>query len=672
MTKQTLSFQAEVAQLLHLVTHSLYSNKEIFLRELISNASDACDKLRYEAINNSALYEDAPNLEVRVSFDKDAKTLTITDNGIGLTQQEAIDNLGTIAKSGTKDFVSKLSGDQKADSQLIGQFGVGFYSGFIVADKITVESRRAGTPAAEGVRWVSDGGEGGMGGGGAFEVETITREKRGTSVTLHLRQDAQDYASAWKVKGIINKYSDHISLPILMEKEEWKDGELINPGDEKGGRQPGAMVATGEWETVNKASALWTRAKKDISPAQYDDFYKQISHDHEAPLAHTHNRVEGSTEYTQLLYIPAKAPMDLWNRDKKGGLKLYVKRVFIMDDAEALLPTYLRFVKGVVDSADLPLNVSRELLQESRDVKAIREGCTKRVLGMLEDLAKHDKPPESAGVIDTAAGVTDVLSEEDKAQAQAGLGKYARFYAQFGAVLKEGLGEDFSNRDRLAKLLRFASSTTDTVSVGFANYKARMKEGQEAIYYITADTLAAAKNSPHLEVFKKKGIEVLLMTDRVDEWALNYVHEFDGTPLQSVAKGAVDLGKLQDETEKKAAEEAAETFKPLLAKLKEALKDKAEDVRVTTRLVDSPACLVVQDHGMSTQLARMLKQAGQDAPEVKPVLEVNAEHPLVKKLDGSVHFNDLAHILFDQALLAEGGMPADPAAYVKRVNALLV
>ena len=672
MTKQTLSFQAEVAQLLHLVTHSLYSNKEIFLRELISNASDACDKLRYEAINNSALYEDAPNLEVRVSFDKDAKTLTITDNGIGLTQQEAIDNLGTIAKSGTKDFVSKLSGDQKADSQLIGQFGVGFYSGFIVADKITVESRRAGTPAAEGVRWVSDGGEGGMGGGGAFEVETITREKRGTSVTLHLRQDAQDYASAWKVKGIINKYSDHISLPILMEKEEWKDGELINPGDEKGGRQPGAMVATGEWETVNKASALWTRAKKDISPAQYDDFYKQISHDHEAPLAHTHNRVEGSTEYTQLLYIPAKAPMDLWNRDKKGGLKLYVKRVFIMDDAEALLPTYLRFVKGVVDSADLPLNVSRELLQESRDVKAIREGCTKRVLGMLEDLAKHDKPPESAGVIDTAAGVTDVLSEEDKAQAQAGLGKYTRFYAQFGAVLKEGLGEDFSNRDRLAKLLRFASSTTDTVSVGFADYKARMKEGQEAIYYITADTLAAAKNSPHLEVFKKKGIEVLLMTDRVDEWALNYVHEFDGTPLQSVAKGAVDLGKLQDETEKKAAEEAAETFKPLLAKLKEALKDKAEDVRVTTRLVDSPACLVVQDHGMSTQLARMLKQAGQDAPEVKPVLEVNAEHPLVKKLDGSVHFNELAHILFDQALLAEGGMPADPAAYVKRVNALLV
>nr|WP_315245785.1 molecular chaperone HtpG [uncultured Albidiferax sp.] len=660
MTKQTLSFQAEVAQLLHLVTHALYSNKEIFMRELVSNASDACDKLRFEAIANPGLYEDAPNLEVRVAFDKDAKTLTITDNGIGLTQQEAIDNLGTIAKSGTKDFVSKMSGDQKADSQLIGQFGVGFYSGFIVADRITVESRRAGTPATEGVRWSSDGG---ASGGGAFEVEGITREKRGTSVILHLRDDALDYASAWKLKSIIGKYSDHISLPILMEKEEWKDGDLIDPSNEEGGRQPGGMVNTGEWETVNKASAIWARAKKDITQEQYDDFYKQISHDFEAPLAHTHNRVEGSTEYTQLLFVPGKAPQDLWNRDKKGGLKLYVKRVFIMDDAEALLPSYLRFVKGVVDSADLPLNVSRELLQESRDVKAIREGCTKRVLGMLEDLAKHNALPEAS-----ADGVTDVVSDEDKAL----VGKYSQFYAEFGAVLKEGLGEDFANRDRLAKLLRFASNTTDTTTVSLAEYKARMKEGQEAIYYITADNAAAAKNSPQLEVFKKKGIEVLLMTDRVDEWALNYLQDFDGTPLQSVAKGAVDLGKLLDEDEKKAAEAAAETFKPLLAKLKEALKDKAEDVRVTTRLVDSPACLVVQDDGMSTQLARMLKQAGQTAPEVKPVLEVNAEHALVKKLEGSVHFNDLAHILFDQALLAEGGLPADPAAYVKRVNALLV
>ncbi len=660
MTKQTLSFQAEVAQLLHLVTHSLYSNKEIFLRELISNASDACDKLRFEALDNSALYEDAPTLEVRVSFDKDAKTLTITDNGIGMSQQEAIDHLGTIAKSGTKDFMSRLTGDQKANvseqGQLIGQFGVGFYSGFIVADKITVESRRAGLKTQEGVRWIS-------GGAGDFEVEPMARAARGTSVILHLREDAMDYASAWKLKSIIAKYSDHISLPILMEKEEWKDGELINPGDEKGGRQPGAMVKTGEWETVNKGNAIWARAKKDITPENYNEFYKQISHDFEAPLAYTHNRVEGSTEYTQLLYIPGKAPMDLYNREKAAGVKLYVKRVFIMDDAEALLPTYLRFVKGVVDSSDLPLNVSRELLQESRDVKAIREGCTKRVLGMLEDLAKTDKLPAPS-----ADGVTDVVSEEDKANQ----GKFTKFYAEFGAVLKEGLGEDFANKDRLAKLLRFASSTTDSVSVSFADYKARMKEGQEAIYFITADTPAAARNSPQLEVFKKKGIEVLLMTDRVDEWALNYLQDFDGTPLQSVAKGAVDLGKLQDETEKKAAEEAAEAFKPLLAKLKEALKDKAEDVRVTTRLVDSPACLVVQEHGMSTQLARMLKQAGQTAPEVKPVLEVNAQHPLVKKLEGSVHFFELAHILFDQALLAEGGMPADPAAYVKRVNALLV
>ncbi|MCA0215497.1 MAG: molecular chaperone HtpG [Proteobacteria bacterium] len=634
MSKQTLSFQAEVAQLLHLVTHSLYSNPEIFLRELISNASDACDKLRFEALNNPALYEDAPNLEVRVSYDKDARTLTIADNGIGLSQQEAIDNLGTIAKSGTREFMGRLSGDQKADAQLIGQFGVGFYSGFIVADKITVESRRAGAAAGEGVRWTS-------GGTGDFEVETIERAQRGTSVTLHLRDDAQDYLNTWKLKDIIGKYSDHIALPILMRKEEWKEGE-----EGKGGE----MVLTDEWETVNQASALWTRPKKNITDEQYAEFYKAISHDFEAPLAWAHNRVEGSSEYTQLLFIPGKAPFDLWNRDKKAGVKLYVKRVFIMDDAEALMPTYLRFVKGVIDSADLPLNVSRELLQESRDVKAIRDGSTKRVLSMLEDLARQEKEGES-----------------DEAKA-----KYGKFYAEFGAVLKEGLGEDFANRDRLAKLLRFASTTSDTVSVSLADYKARMKEGQDAIYYITADTLAAAKNSPQLEVFRKKGIEVLLMTDRVDEWALSHLSEFDGTPMQSVAKGAVDLGKLQDEAEKKAAEEAAEAFKPVLAKLKEALKDKAEDVRVTTRLVDSPACLVVKDQGMSLQLARMLKAAGQAAPEVKPVLEVNADHALVKKLDGSVHFNDLAHILFDQALLAEGGLPDDPAAYVRRVNALLV
>ncbi len=629
MQKQTLSFQAEVAQLLKLVTHSLYSNPDIFLRELISNASDACDKLRFEALNDAGLHENDSELKVRVSFDKAAKTITITDNGIGMSQQEAIDHLGTIAKSGTRDFVAKLSGDQKNDAQLIGQFGVGFYSGFIVADKITVESRRAGLPAAQGVRWVSEGT-------GEFEVSETLRAERGTSITLHLKDDAGDYLNAWKLKGIINKYSDHISLPILMPKEEWKEGE---------NDQPGEMAFTGEWETVNQAAALWTRPKKDITPEHYAEFYKQISYDSEAPLATTHNRVEGSTEYTQLLFIPSKAPVDMFNRDKAAGVKLYVKRVFIMDDAQALLPTYLRFVKGVVDSSDLPLNVSRELLQESRAVKAIREGCTKRVLSMIEDLAANE--PE----------------------------KFKTFHAEFGAVLKEGLGEDFANRERLAKLLRFASSTTDTTSVSFADYKARMKDGQDAIYYITADTLAAAKSSPQLEIFRKKGIEVLLMADRVDEWALNYLNEFDGTPLQSVAKGAVDLGKLQDEDEKKAAEEAQTQFKPILDKLKDALKDKASDVRATSRLVDSPACLVVQDGDMSTQLARMLKQAGQSVPEVKPILEVNAQHPLVRKLEASsemASFDDLANILFDQALLAEGGMPADPAAYVRRVNALLV
>ncbi len=640
MSKQTLSFQAEVSQLLHLVTHSLYSNPDIFLRELVSNASDACDKLRFEGLNNAALFEDAPNLDVRVAFDTEARTITITDNGIGMSAQEAIDHLGTIAKSGTKDFMSHLSGDQKQDAQLIGQFGVGFYSGFIVADKITVESRRAGLPATEGVRWVS-------GGTGDFEVETIERAARGTSVTLHLREDAGDYLDRWKLKSIIAKYSDHISLPILMQKEEW-DAEKSE------------QVKLDEWEAVNSANALWARSKKDISDEQYAEFYKNLSYDTQAPLAWSHNRVEGSTEYTQLLYIPAKAPQDLWNRDRKAGIKLYVKRVFIMDEAEALMPAYLRWVKGVVDSADLPLNVSRELLQESRDVKAIREGNTRRVLALLDDMSKDAE-------------------------------KYTGFYAEFGAVLKEGLGEDFANRDKLAKLLRFASThitvrpepvegsaqastgsaRTDGL-VSLADYKARMKEGQATIYFITADSLAAAKNSPQLEVFRKKGIEVLLMTDRVDEWALSFLNEFEGTPLQSVAKGAVDLGSLQDEEEKKAAEAAAEVFKPVLERLKESLKDKAKDVRVTSRLVDSPACLVVEDGDLSTQLARMLKQAGQPAPDVKPILEVNAEHALVKKLESSEHFDDLAHILFDQALLAEGGLPDDPAAYVKRVNALLI
>ena len=693
MSKQTHSFQAEVAQLLHLVTHSLYSNKEIFLRELISNASDACDKLRFEALADPSLYGDQPELEVRISFDKTAKTLTVTDTGIGMSEAEAIEHLGTIAKSGTKDFMNRLTGDQKADAQLIGQFGVGFYSGFIVADRITVESRRAGLPAEQGVRWVSQGA-------GDFEVETITRPERGTSVILHLRDDALEFADGWKLKELIGKYSDHIALPIKMEGETWEDGK------EEG--QPGQMVKTGAWDTVNQATALWTRPKKDITDEQYQGFYEQIAHDWQPPLAWSHNRVEGSTEYTQLLYVPSHAPFDLWDRDRKAGIKLYVRRVFIMDDAEQLLPRYLRFIKGVVDSADLPLNVSRELLQESRDVRAIREGNTRRVLGLLEDMVKAETAPgANAAAADAApadgkvdigsgdstpapeptelpdGGVTDVVDKNEAptaadtaakfAEEQArDAGKYATFWREFGAVLKEGLGEDHANRERIAKLLRYASTTSDAATVSLADYKARMKEGQKAIYYITADTLAAAKNSPQLEVFKKKGIEVLLMTDRVDEWSLSYLREFDGTPLQSVAKGAVDLGDLQDEAEKKAAEEAAESVKHLLDKLKEALKEQVEDVRVTTRLVDSPACLVVKDAGMSMQLARMLKQAGQRVPDSKPVLEINAEHPLVKKLDGHAHFDDLAHILFDQALLAEGGLPDDPAAYVRRVNALLV
>ncbi len=634
MSTQTHAFQAEVAQLLHLVTHSLYSHPDIFLRELVSNASDACDKLRFEALDNNALWEDQPNLEVRVSFDREAKTITIADNGIGMSAQEATDNLGTIAKSGTRDFMGKLSGDQKQDAALIGQFGVGFYSGFIVADQITVETRRAGSQAAEGVRWVS-------GGTGEFTLETIERAQRGTSVILHLREDQAEYLSHWKLKSIIQKYSDHISLPILMQKEEWDD-------------KANEYVTQDEWERINAANALWTRSKSEVTDDQYVEFYKNISYDSEAPLAWSHNRVEGNTEYTQLLYVPSKAPHDLYAREHKAGVKLYVKRVFIMDDAESLLPSYLRFVKGVVDSADLPLNVSRELLQESRDTKAIREGNTRRVLSMLEDMAKAAKPETVEG--------EDAPAADDR---------YSRFYAQFGAVLKEGLGEDFNNRERIAKLLRFASTQSDAVAVSLADYKARMKEGQDAIYYITANTLAAAKSSPQLEVFKKKGIEVLLLADRVDEWATSFLHEFDGTPMQNVTKGAADLGKLQDDEEKKAAETAAESLKPLLERLKTALDNKAKDVRVTTRLVDSPACLVVEDGEYSTQLARLLQQAGQQAPEVKPILEINPEHALVKKLDTASDFDDWAHVLFDQALLAEGGLPDDPAAYVRRVNALL-
>jgi molecular chaperone HtpG len=630
MEKKTLSFQAEVQQILHLVTHSLYSNKEIFLRELISNASDACDKLRFEALDNAALYEDQPNLEVRIVVDTANKTLTIRDNGIGMSAEEAVANLGTIAKSGTREFMSRLEGDQKKDAQLIGQFGVGFYSGFIVADRITVETRRAGAPADQAVRWSS-------GGTGEFEVETITKAGRGSDIILHLRDgEDEEFLKAWKLKQVIGKYSDHISLPILMQKEEWD-------------KDKSEYVTLDEWETVNKAAALWARSKSDVTDAEYQEFYKQISYDQAAPLAYTHNRVEGRSEYTQLLYIPAKAPFDLWNRDKRGGVKLYVKRVFIMDDAEALMPVYLRFVKGVIDSNDLPLNVSRELLQESRDVKAIREGSTKRVLGMLESLADSDNADEQR--------------------------KYADFWKEFGAVLKEGVGEDMANRDRLAKLMRFAStqSSGDEQDVSLAAYVGRMKEGQEAVYYITADTLAAAKNSPQLEIFRKKGIEVLLLSDRVDEWMLSHLYEFDGKPLQSIAKGAVDLGKLQDEEEKKQAEAAAEAFKPVLEKIKDALKDRAKDVRVTTRLVDSPACLVVEEGDMSGHLARLLKQAGQAAPASQPILEVNPSHALVKRLESDeARFADLSHLLFDQAVLAEGGALENPAEHVQRVTRLLV
>lgn len=632
---QNYSFQAEVAQLLHLVTHSLYSNPEIFLRELISNASDACDKLRFEGINHPEYYENDANLHVRVSLNKENKTLTISDNGIGLSQQEAIENLGTIAKSGTKDFMSKLSGDQKADAQLIGQFGVGFYSGFIVADKITVESRRAGLDAAEGVRWIS-------GGTGEFEVQQIDKASRGTDIILHLRDDALEYLESWKVKQIINKYSDHISLPIEMQKEIWQEEEVAEGEEPKGGQ----MVKTDEWEAINSASALWTRNKSEITDEQYIEFYKNLSHDFAEPLAWAHNRVEGSTEYTQLLYIPSQAKQDLFTREAKAGIKLYVKRVFIMDEADNLIPNYLRFVQGVVDSADLPLNVSRELLQESRDVKTIREGNARRVLTLLDGLAK---------------------SEDEKDQE-----KFKAFYTEFGSVLKEGLGEDTGNRERILKLLRYATSNHDEISTSFADYKSRMKEGQKAIYYVTADNLTAAKNSPQLEVFKKKGIEVLLMADRVDEWAMNFVFEFDGTPLQNVSKGAVDLGDLQDADEKKALEQAAKQFKPVVERLSSSLKDKTKEVRVTTRLVDSPACLVTSEGELSPQLIRMLKQAGQAVPESKPTLEINPEHPLVRKLENSAQFDDLANVIFDQAVIAEGGLPEDPAAYVKRINSLLL
>jgi len=628
-SKETLGFQAEVKQLLQLMIHSLYSNKEIFLRELISNASDASDKLRFEGIEHPDWYGDDPDLKIKVSFDKVARTITISDNGIGMSRDEAIANLGTIARSGTKEFFAKLSGDQQKDAALIGQFGVGFYSAFIVADRITVETRRAGLPSVDGVRWESDGS-------GEFTIESIDRPQRGTSITMHLREGEDDFLSTQKLKSIIRKYSDHISLPIQMNKEEW-DAEKSE------------HVVRDELESINQSSALWARAKSEITEEQYADFYKHLSHDYENPLCYSLNRVEGRSEFTQLLYVPTRAPFDLWDRNKRGGIKLYVKRVFIMDDAEQLMPMYLRFVTGVIDSTDLPLNVSREILQESRDVKIIRESSTKRVLSMLEDLADSD----------------DVAKKE----------KYGTFWTQFGQVLKEGVGEDQPNQERILKLLRFASTHTDSVdqTVSLAEYVTRMKEGQDKIYYVTGDTFNAAKNSPHLEIFRKKGVEVLLLSDRVDEWMLSFFNEFDGKQMTSVAKGGLDLGNLSDEKEKKEHEETEKNFKDLLDRMKLALEDKVKEVRVTFRLTDSPACLVADENELSGNLLRMLKAAGQQAPDTKPILEINPEHPLLLKLKSDdQHFDEWTKVLFDQALLAEGGQLNDPAAYVKRINQLLL
>ncbi len=621
--RETMGFQAEVKQLLQLMIHSLYSNREIFLRELISNAADASDKLRFEALHNASLFENDSELKIRIGYDKTARTLTISDNGIGMSRDEVINNLGTIAKSGTREFFARLSGDQQKDANLIGQFGVGFYSAFIVADKVTVTTRRAGESASQGVRWESDGA-------GEFSIEMVEKAARGTEIVLHLRADQDDLLNGYKLRSIIRKYSDHILQPIVMKKEDWKDGE---------------QVMLDEDETVNQAVALWTRSKNDIKEEEYKEFYKHVGHDFQEPLAWVHARVEGRQEYTQLLYIPARAPFDMWDRDTMHGVKLYVRRVFIMDDAEQLMPRYLRFVRGIVDSADLPLNVSREILQESKDIESIRKGCTSKVLGLLEDMAKNDAE------------------------------KYGKFWTEFGRVLKEGIGEDFANKEKIAGLLRLASTHADTTdeTVSLADYIARMKDGQDKIYYITADSFNAAKNSPHLEVFRKKGIEVLLLSDRVDEWVVSNLQEFQGKQLVSVAKGGLDLGKLEDEAEKKEQETVANDFKDLTEKIKASLSERVKEVRITHRLTDSPACLVVDEHEMSANLARLLKSAGQNAPKSQPILEINPKHPVVLRLKTEEKkFDDWAAVLFDQALLAEGGQLDDPASFVKRVNQLML
>jgi len=623
---QTRGFETEVKQLLHLMIHSLYSNKEIFLRELVSNASDACDKLRFEAIDQPDLLEGDPDLRIRIDFDKEARTITIDDNGIGMSYDEVIANLGTIARSGTKEFLNQLTGDKQKDAHLIGQFGVGFYSSFIVADKVTVLSRRAGLAADEAVLW-SSAGE------GEYTIEAAEKDSRGTCVTLHLRADEDEFLDGWRLRETLRRYSDHISIPVQMRKEEY---------NEKTEQQE----KTDEWETVNQASALWTRPRNEITDEQYIEFYKHIAHDFEDPLAWTHNRVEGRSEYTQLLYIPKRAPFDLWDRDAKHGLKLYVKRVFIMDDAQQLLPGYLRFVRGVVDSSDLPLNVSREILQQSRDVRSIREGCARRVLGLLADIAKDDKE------------------------------KYAEFWAQFGQVLKEGTGEDAGNLERIAKLLRFASTHNDSSvqDVSLEDYVGRMKEGQKHIYYVTADSYAAAAHSPHLEVFRKKGIEVLLLSDRIDEWMLSFLTEFDDKPLLSVAKGGVDLDELADEDEKKQHAEVAERYQPLVERLQKSLGEAVKEVRVTMRLVDSPACVVVDEGEMSPHFLRLLEAAGQEAPTITPILEINPEHALVTHIEAvqDDSFDEWAALLLDQAMLAEGAQLNEPAQFVQRLNKLLM
>lgn len=623
--KETLGFQTEVKQLLQLMIHSLYSNKEIFLRELVSNASDAADKLRFEALSDNALWENDTELAIHVDFDKDASTITIRDNGIGMTRQEVIDHIGTIARSGTRQFFENLTGDQARDSHLIGQFGVGFYSAFLVADRVTLTTRRAGLGAEHGVRWESAGE-------GEYTLENIDHPQRGTEIVLHLHPDNDALLSEHRLKAILRKYSDHITLPIRMRKEEWDADKQ-------------EMVLRDELETVNQASALWTRPRNEISAEQYEEFYKHLSHDFEAPLAHVHARVEGKQEYTQLLYIPARAPFDLWDREQRHGIKLYVRRVFIMDDAKQLMPVYLRFVRGVIDSNDLPLNVSREILQESRDIDAIRAGSVKKVLGLLEDMATNDAE------------------------------KYARFWQEFGQVLKEGVGEDYSNKERIAKLLRFASTRDDTPepTVSLADYVARMKDGQDKIYYVTAENHAAAKNSPHLEFFRNKGVEVLLLSDRVDEWMLSYLTEFDGKALQSVAKGSLDLDQLADEQEKEEQAREADEFKDLTTRIQEALGERVKEVRVTHRLTTSPACLVANEHDLSGNLERMLKAAGQNVPRSTPVLEINPRHGLVQRLrdlSAGERFNDWSLVLFDQAQLAEGGQLEDPAGFVQRINAL--